>query len=136
MITHDSNSFDKSIGAVFTPLRWAKWLVHEFDLISKWAAGATICDPTAGQGVFVRALITAAEEQELEVDAAMLARLFLIESCGDSLERFRSWFYLHRRKPFPEGNIFCTDVVLNNPRRRFDIGFQKILHLSRRTGAS
>jgi len=113
--------FDSQIGAVFTPLRWAKWLVNQFDLISKWTAGAAICDPTAGEGVFVHALTSVAEERSIEVNDAMLSRLFLFESDATALKKFRSFFRFKYGRDFPERNLLQCDIVLDNPKQQFDI---------------
>ncbi len=104
-----------------TPLRWAKWLVRESGFVSKWAAGATICDPTAGRGVFVNALIDVASEDDVDVDDTMLSRLFLIERESAFLREFHESFRLKYNRTFPKQNAVCADVVLENPRRRFDL---------------
>jgi hypothetical protein len=116
----DSSLHDKPIGAVMTPVRWAKWLVRESGFVSKWAAGATVCDPTAGCGAFVNALIDAANEDGWEVDDRMLARLFLIERESTFLREFHESFRLKYNRPFPKQNAVCADIVLENPRHRFD----------------
>ena len=104
-----------------TPLHWAKWLVRENGLASKWVAGATICDPTAGRGVFVNALVDVAGEDGLDVDDKMLARLFLIERESAFLREFQESFRFKYNRTFPKQNTVCADVVLENPRRRFDL---------------
>ena len=121
MVIPSSSLSDSQIGAVFTPLRWAKWLVDQFDLVSKWAAGATICDPTAGEGVFIHALTSVATERGIEVDDVMLSRLFLFEADANALEKFRSFFVFKHGKDFPKTNLFQCDIVLHNPRRQFNI---------------
>lgn len=104
-----------------TPLRWAKWLVRESGFVSKWAQGATICDPTAGRGVFARALIDVASEGGIEVDDEMLARLFLIEREAAFLREFHESFQFKYKRAFPKQNTVCTDIVLENPSRKFDL---------------
>src|SRR6266542_4479612 len=121
MVIQNFSLSDSRIGAVFTPLHWAKWLVAQFDLVSRWAAGATICDPTAGEGVFIHALISIAGERGIEVSDAMLSRLFLFETDATSLEKFRSSFRFKFHQDFPEANLFHRDIVLDNPMHRFDI---------------
>jgi hypothetical protein len=103
-----------------TPLRWAKWLVRESGFVSKWTAGATICDPTAGRGVFVKALVDVAGEDGMDVDDKMLSRLFLIEREPEFLQEFHEWFRLKYNRSFPKQNAVCADIVLENPRRKFD----------------
>jgi hypothetical protein len=103
-----------------TPLRWAKWLVRESGFVSKWAAGATICDPTAGRGVFACAMLDVASEDGLDVNDAMLSRLFLVEREAAFLREFHESFRLKYNRSFPAQNTMCADIVLENPRRRFD----------------
>ena len=112
---------DKPVGAVFTPLHWARWLVREFHVVSKWAKGATVCDPTAGQGVFVIALIDEAVQLGINVTEEMLERLFLIEREAKFIEDFHLAFRLKYDRDFPKQNTICTDVVLCNPKKKFDI---------------
>lgn len=104
-----------------TPLRWAKWLVREGGFVSKWAQGATICDPTAGRGVFAHALVDVASEAGMDVDGEMLSRLFLIERESAFLREFHESFQFKYRRAFPKQNTICTDIVLENPSRKFDL---------------
>ncbi len=104
-----------------TPLRWAKWLVRESGFVSKWAQGATICDPTAGRGVFAHAFVDVASEDGVDVDDAMLARLFLIEREAAFLREFHESFQFKYKRAFPKRNTVCADIVLENPNRKFDV---------------
>ncbi len=119
--TQNSNLADKPVGAVFTPLHWAKWLVREFRVVSKWADGATVCDPTAGEGVFAHALMDEAAQMGISVSDQMLERLFLIERESKFIQDFHPAFKLKYGRSFPKKNTICTDIVLHNPRQRFDI---------------
>ena len=121
MAMQSSSLSDNQIGAVFTPFRWAKWLVAQFDLVSKWTAGASICDPTAGEGVFIHALISVATERGIEVSHTMLSRLFLFEADATALKNFRSSFRFRHCQHFPEANLFHRDIILDNPGHRFDV---------------
>jgi hypothetical protein len=104
-----------------TPLRWAKWLVRENGLASKWAAGATICDPTSGRGAFVNALTDVACEDGLDVSDEMLSRLFLIEREPVFLREFHESFQFKYKRTFPKRNTVCADIVLENPGTKFDL---------------
>ena len=115
------SSHDKPVGAVMTPLRWAKWLVRESGFVSKWMQGATICDPTAGCGVFAHALVDVATEDGVEVDDEMLARIFLIEREAAFLREFHESFKFNYKRSFPKQNTALADIVLENPCRKFDL---------------
>jgi hypothetical protein len=95
--------------------------VREFHVVSKWMNGATICDPTAGQGVFVHALIDEATQLGISVTDEMLGRLFLIEREAKFIEKFHRAFHRKYDRDFPEQNMVCADVVLHNPKNKFDI---------------
>jgi hypothetical protein len=102
--TRNSSSNDKPVGAVMTPLRWAKWLVRESGFVSQWAQGATICDPTAGRGVFAHAMVDVASENGLDVDDGMLSRLFLVEREATFLREFHESFQFKYKRAFPKQN--------------------------------
>ena len=57
MDTKTSHLIDANIGKVFTPLKWAEWLINRWDIFNAWVDGAHICDPTAGQGAFPLAML-------------------------------------------------------------------------------
>jgi hypothetical protein len=110
----------KPIGDVFTPLRWAKWLVEQAGLLRCWVGGATVCDPTAGNGAFAYALMDLAAHAGIEVDDKMLSRLYLIEQQPKYLGEFEAGFQMKYHRSFPKGGLIHADIVLSNPRRRFD----------------
>ncbi len=58
-----SNEMKKQIGQVFTPLKWAEWLINKWNIFDAWIDGAHICDPTAGQGVFVLSMLQLLEKR-------------------------------------------------------------------------
>lgn len=110
----------KPLGAVFTPLPWARWALDRLDAPALVGAGASFCDPTAGEGVFAHALAAAWAETG-RFEPSWSHRITLIERDGRFLEAFaRSW----RARwgfSFPEGNLHEADVVTDPPDRRFDL---------------
>ena len=48
-----ADNYKRKFGAVFTPPTWAHQLVEEH-FFKEWLDGATVLDPTAGEGVFKR----------------------------------------------------------------------------------
>lgn len=95
--------------------------MREFRIVSRWVEGATVCDPTAGQGVFVHALMDEAAQMGLSVSDPMLARLFLIERESRFIRDFHTAFRQKFGRDFAEENTLCADIVLHNPRLRFDV---------------
>ena len=78
----------KQIGQVFTPLKWAEWLLNKWNIFEAWLDGAHICDPTAGQGAFPLAMLHIARQKGIPITAERLSRLSLIEIVPSHLERF------------------------------------------------
>jgi hypothetical protein len=74
-----SNGTTETIGAFFTPLVWAKWVVKQNGLFDRWLDGAIILDPTAGEGNLLEAFIAMAIENGVEIRREMVERLIGIE---------------------------------------------------------
>ena len=114
-------SFNTPIGAVFTPVEWGKWFVRELNIVEKWVNGASICDPTAGDGAIINAIMDVAIEDDIKINDDMLSRLFLIEIEEAFLKEFVKNFNKKYQRKFPQSNIICADTVLNNPNIKFDL---------------
>ena len=122
----NSNSFDNPIGAFFTPLQWAKWVVNKYNLYEKWLNGAIIFDPTAGEGVFLEVFIQkAVKENNKEIDA-LISNLYGNEREPHFVKRFLSKMKRKYDVSFPIENftnediLFCqkeiqADIVVGNP---------------------
>jgi hypothetical protein len=111
----------RSIGTVFTPLKWAKWLVGEFGIADRWIGGATVCDPTAGDGAFALALVECARERGVPVDEALLGRIVLIEREERFLRDFALRFEETQGIAFPPDNLIHADVLFDTIDLRADI---------------
>ncbi len=107
------------LGAVFTPPSWARWAVERLDLPARVTAGATVCDPTAGEGSLAFALADRAQGGGV-LDAAWAGRITLIDREGDFLESFARTWHGRYGFAFPEANLVEGDVVTRPPARRFD----------------
>ena len=110
----------KPIGAVFTPIPWAKWLLEQTRFLHHWTQGATICDPTAGNGSFIYALMDLALAAGIAVDDKMLSRVWAMEQQPEFLREFEHGFRRKYKRSFPRANLLAFDVVLANPKHRFD----------------
>ena len=114
---------DKStgIGEVFTPPKWAKWLINRWDIFGAWIDGAHICDPTAGKGAFVLALLDIARRQGVPITSERLSRLALIEMNPSHLAWFRKKIKQEFGFDFPGSQLFCQDVIVEPHARKYDI---------------
>lgn len=109
------------IGCFYTPLEWAMWLIKRHGIYDAWINGATICDPTAGEGVFAIALFKIAKDENRSITPEMLERLCLVEIDAAAMDAFIMNAKCQFGIAFPEQCIVCTDVIKNPPDRKFDI---------------
>ena len=110
-----------NIGQVFTPLKWAKWLINTWDIFDAWLDGAHICEPTAGQGVFALAMLHIARRKGIPITPERLSRLTLIEIVPAHLARFRENVKRDFGLDFPASQLFLQDVIMEKHERRYDI---------------
>ena len=111
----------KQIGQVFTPLKWAEWLINRWGVFDAWIDGAHVCDPTAGQGVFALAMLHIARRRGIPITRERLSRLTLIEIASSYLERFREDVKREFGIDFPISQIFCQDVITETHAGKYDI---------------
>jgi hypothetical protein len=74
--TFDLSDKDLQIGDVFTPLKWGEFAIAKFDIFSKWINGASVFDPTMGEGNLLEALITHGLSKGLSIHELPTNRLF------------------------------------------------------------
>lgn len=121
MDTGTSPLAEHKIGQVYTPLKWAQWLIDSWQVFDAWIDGASICDPTAGEGVFAIALLKLAREKNVCVTNEMVERIFLIELCSLSLKKFQVKAREEYNIEFPDENLICQDIILTFSPTSFDI---------------
>ena len=110
-----------NIGKVFTPLKWAEWLINRWGIFDAWLDGAHICDPTAGQGAFPFAMLHIARQKGVSITPERLSRLTLIEIVPSYLEQFRENVKREFGVDFPTSQIFCQDVITEVHAGKYDI---------------
>ena len=122
-------SFDSSdkklhIGDVFTPTLWGEFAVDTFGIYDKWLAGATIFDPTMGEGNLLEALITFGISKGKLVHELPTERLFGNELNTEHFERalvkFDQIFGLDMRSNFTNCDLLqlekrSFDILFGNP---------------------
>lgn len=121
MKTNTSHLADNNIGQVFTPLKWAKWLINRWGIFDAWLDGAHICDPTAGEGAFPLAMLHIARQKGVPITPERLARLTLIEIVPAHLEQFRENVKNEFGLDFPVSQIFCQDVIMEAHEEKYDL---------------
>jgi hypothetical protein len=109
------------IAEVFTPPQWACWLINQCQILEAWCSGASVADPTGGNGAFAIALCREATKRGYSLNHQNISRLFLVERQATLIEEFKQKFYDLFGLYFPEKNIFCTDIVLSPPCFTVDI---------------
>src|SRR5581483_6083478 len=113
ILDFQGDNYKKKFGAFFTPLPWAKKLVAE-DFFWQWIHGATVLDPTAGDGVFIESFISLALENNINIDDEKLSRLFGIELNPYYIEQFFQRMALKYSIKFPESNFIQGDILFQD----------------------
>ena len=111
------------VGQVFTPIKWAEWLIERWGIFDAWIDGASVCDPTAGQGAFALALFRLARSRGIRVSPELLSRLTLIEVCASHLQAFQLKARQKFAVDFPSSHLLALDVITNPPNTEYDILF-------------
>ncbi len=109
------------IGQVFTPTEWAEWLINKWHIFDAWMDGAEICDPTAGQGAFIIALLNIARNHQIPLTPKHLSRLTLIEIDPSLIDNFKSFVKQDFGIDFPPDQLFCKDIITHNHNKKYDI---------------
>jgi hypothetical protein len=111
----------RPLGAFFTPLHWAKWVIAENKLFEQWVDGAKVFDPTAGEGSFLEAFVATARDRHISVTDDMVMRLAGVEK----EKTFVKNFFLKMKHlyviDFPRKNFACTDFILSKNTVQADI---------------
>lgn len=117
--SHLVDSYNKKFGAVFTPEAWAKRIVEKH-FFKEWLNGATILDPTAGEGIFIEAFISIATSNGITLTNEQLLRLFGIELNHQFVENFFKRVYSKYSINFPKSNFKQGDILFQKKEIRTD----------------
>ena len=118
-----SNSHSVEVGQIFTPIKWAEWLIERWGIFDAWIDGASICDPTAGQGAFALALFRLVRSRGIRVSPELLSRLTLIEVRPSHLQVFQLKARRNFGINFPSSQLLALDVITDPPNTDYDILF-------------
>ncbi|MGA9407357.1 MAG: SAM-dependent DNA methyltransferase [Bacteroidota bacterium] len=109
------------IGAFFTPLHWATWVIAENNLFDRWIDGAVVLDPTAGEGNFLEAFLAVAIDRHIPLTNEMLGRLIGIEKEAKFVQKFFFKMKKSYSVNFPRGNFKNQDYILSKSTTKADI---------------
>ena len=122
--TFDLSDKDLQIGDVFTPLKWGEFAIAKFDIFSKWINGASVFDPTMGEGNLLEALITYGLTQGLSIHELPTNRLFGNELntvyFNKAISKFSQKYSLDMSKNFTNEDLLRLepkkyDIIFGNP---------------------
>ena len=111
------NTLNAYVGAVFTPIKWAKWVIGKYNLLERWLQGATFLDPACGDGAFLRAFISLAKERNIKAHLP-IENLFGFEIEKEFIQNFKQ--KLEPKDLRLIKNIKQLDFILENPDIRVD----------------
>ena len=119
-----SDSFEHlRLGVVFTPFKWAKFAIQEFGIFEKWLNGATIFDPTMGEGNLLFSLIEMGLEKGLELGEMPLSNLFGVELNQENFIKFQEITIKKYQMSDILENFKCEDIFRQQEEKAFDIIF-------------
>ncbi len=106
------------IGEVFTPLAWGRWAASRFGLLDKWLAGASVLDPTMGDGALLEALVAGGLERGLAPAELPVERLFGVELRDGHRDAFLARIAARYGIAPPDRNFTAADIFAleNGPR--------------------
>ena len=121
-----SASFSPSpigVGSVSTPLRWAEFAATEFGICDRWLDGATVFDPTMGDGILLESLISLAIKRGVAPHDLPVHHLHGVEidpDLGQSfMDRMRDTYGVQ----LPTDNFRSEDIFFQVEQQVFDIVF-------------
>src|SRR5215469_15346902 len=110
-----------NIGRVFTPLPWAIWLIEVTGAFRAWLEGATVLDPTCGEGAFLEAFVALARREGIRITREALARLHGVEVVKADKYRLLERISARYGVKLAEDNIRTADFVTANIPCRYDV---------------
>ncbi len=122
--TFDLSDKNLQIGDIFTPLKWGEFAIEKFEIFSKWLNGASVFDPTMGEGNLLEALITYGLKQGFTIDGIPTNKLFGNELntvyFNKAISKFGEKYGLEMSQNFTNEDFLQLnpkkyDIVFGNP---------------------
>ncbi|GEM_PF-255082 len=102
------------IGEVNTPLPWAVWAAERYGLVERWIEGATIMDPTMGEGNLLEAFLYAGIRRGISVEKLPLRTLYGIERRREKIQRFFQRMKERYGVELVTSNFIEADILLQS----------------------
>lgn len=115
-----ADNYKRKFGAVFTPSLWADKLVEKH-FFKDWLNGATVLDPTAGEGVFLKSFLNIANKQGVELTPERVSRLFGIELNHEYVRNFHNTIAEEFSIQFPKSNFVQGDIFFQQHEFKADL---------------
>jgi hypothetical protein len=119
-----NSSNNLTIGAIYTPCKWAKFAIEKYSLFDDWIAGKTIFDPAMGVGNLLASLIDYGMEKGYSLSGLPALNLFGMElntnAYNTAIDKFIEKYDIDMRKNFFNGDILSSgeknfDILFGNP---------------------
>lgn len=115
-----ADNYKRKFGAVFTPFEWANKLVEKH-FFKEWLNGATVLDPTAGEGVFLKAFLSIARNRGVELTNDRVSRLYGIELNQGFVDNFYKSVAREFSIEFPKTNFIQGDIFFQEKEIKADL---------------
>lgn len=109
------------IGRVFTPLSWAVWLIEVSGTFRAWLDGATVLDPTCGEGAFLEAFVFLARREGISITRDALACLHGVEIVEADKSRLLERISACYDAKLVGNNIRTADFITTKIEARYDV---------------
>lgn len=109
------------IGRVFTPPEWVEWCLESCGVYDAWRGGATILEPSCGEGAFFLGLANIANRRGDTIHSDLVKNLFGIEIVSTDKRKFLELFSSVAGVGFPGDNFIVADFLAYESGRKFDI---------------
>jgi hypothetical protein len=109
------------IGRVFTPLPWATWLIEIAGAFRAWLDGASVLDPTCGDGAFLEAFVALARRDGIGVTGEALGRLHGIEIVEADKPRLFDRMRARYGVELANDSIVTADFITAEIPTRYDV---------------
>ena len=117
---HSVDRYKREFGAVFTPPKWADRLVAKH-FFKKWLDGATVLDPTAGEGVFLKSFLRIARRRGIALTEEGVSRLYGIELKQQYVSNFYKSVKAEFSIDFPKSNFVQGDIFFQKIEIKADL---------------